>query len=92
VFLEGCSIPATNTLLDKLVAISVDPQERARIMALLFTTVILLTSPFGWVAGQLSEINRSLPFILNIVLFIAGGLLAYMASRRTSSPARESSV
>jgi hypothetical protein len=84
VILEGCSIPATSTLLDKLIAISVNPQERARIMALLFTTMLLLTSPFGWVAGQLSEINRSLPFVLNIVLFIAGGLLAYLASRRTA--------
>jgi hypothetical protein len=79
--LEGCSIPATNTLLDKLVATSVDPKERARIMAILYMAVLGLTSPFGWIAGHISGIDRSLPFVLNIVLFTAGGILAYLASR-----------
>jgi MFS family permease len=79
--LEGCSIPATNTLLDKLIATSVDPKERARIMAILYMVVIGLTSPFGWIAGQISSIDRSLPFMLNIGLFTAGGILAYLASR-----------
>jgi MFS family permease len=82
VILEGLSFPATNTLLDKLVAISVDPAERARIMALLYFGVILLTSPFGWIAGQISEIDRSLPFVLNIALFSIGALLAFVAARR----------
>ena len=81
--LEGCSIPATSTLLDKLIATSVDPNERARIMALLYMVVIGCTSPFGWIAGEISGINRNLPFILNIVLFIVGGILAYVASRRS---------
>lgn len=87
VILEGCSIPATNTLLDKLIATSVDPKERARIMAILYMVVIGLTSPFGWIAGQMSGMNRSLPFVLNIVLFAAGGILAFVASRpRTLTP------
>lgn len=80
--LEGCSIPATNTFLDKLIATTVDPQERARVMALLYLAVLVCTSPFGWIAGQMSEINRSLPFVLNIALFALGALLAYFASRR----------
>ena len=37
------------------------------------------TSPFGWIAGQISEIDRSLPFILTIALFVVAGLLTYMA-------------
>ncbi len=72
---EACSIPLASTLLDKLVVIAVDAKERARIMGLLAVLVIVITSPFGWIAGQLSEINRSLPFILNIVLFGVGSLL-----------------
>ncbi len=85
--LEGCSLPATNTLLDKLVATSVDPKERARIMAILYLVVLACTSPFGWIAGQASQINRSLPFVLNIVLFALGALLAYIASRRAAANA-----
>ena len=81
--LEGCSVPATSTMLDKLIATTVEPKERARIMSILYLLVILCASPFGWIAGQLSEINRNLPFLLNIVLFTAGGVLAYVAGRRT---------
>jgi DHA1 family tetracycline resistance protein-like MFS transporter len=82
VILEGCSIPATNTLLDKLIAITVEPKERARIMAILYMFVLLCTSPFGWIAGQLSEINRNLPFMLNITLYMLGAVLAFAAARR----------
>ncbi len=79
--LEGCSFPATNTLLDKLIVTTVDAKERARIMAILYTVVLMFTSPFGWIAGQLSEVNRDLPFILNIVLYSLGMLLAFTAGR-----------
>jgi len=79
--LEGCSFPTASTLLEKLVVVTVDAQERARIMAILYTLVLVFTSPFGWIAGQISEINRSLPFVLNIVLLSTGGLLTYLASR-----------
>ncbi len=82
VILEGCSYPAISTLLDKLVAISVDAKERARIMAILYLVVLLCTSPFGWIGGQMSAINRSLPFMLNIGLFVVGAVLAFIASRR----------
>ena len=82
VILEGFSAPAIATFLDTLVATSVDPKERARIMAILYMAVIGLSSPFGWIAGQLSEINRILPFVLNIILFALGGVLAFVASRQ----------
>ena len=79
--LEGCSIPTASTLLDKLVALTVDAQERARILGILYAVVIVFTSPFGWIAGRVSEINRSLPFVLTMALFGIGGLLIYLASR-----------
>ena len=79
--LEACSVPAASTLLDKLVVLAVDAQERARTMAILYTIVVVLNSPFGWIAGRLSEVNRNLPFVLNIVLFSAAGLLTFLAIR-----------
>ena len=63
----------------------VDPEERARIMAILWVMVLVFTSPFGWITGQLSEIDRRLPFVLIIVLFGIGGLLTYLASRSVNS-------
>ena len=77
--LEACSVPTVSTLLDKLVVVNVDEKERARVMAVLYAMVLVGTSPFGWIAGQISEIDRSLPFVLNIALFIVGGLLTYLA-------------
>ena len=79
--LEAFATPAATTLIDKLVITAVDPKERARIMAILYVAMIVLTSPFGWIAGMLSEINRMLPFILSIVLLCACGILLLLAGR-----------
>jgi len=81
VVVEACTLPVATALLDKLVVLVVDPKERARIMAIVYVIMILFTSPFGWIAGQMSEVNRNLPFILNIVLYSLGGLLTFAAAR-----------
>jgi hypothetical protein len=77
-----------STLLEKLVVLAVDSRERARIMAILYVIVIVFTSPFGWIAGRMSEVNRSLPFTLTIVLFAIGGLLTVGASRLVGGESR----
>jgi MFS family permease len=77
VLIEAISLAMYTPLMDSLVIISIAREERARINAILAMVVILLTSPFGWIAGQLSEANRIFPFILNICLFLVGmGLVA----------------
>jgi hypothetical protein len=50
-------------------------------MAMLNMGVIVFTSPFGWIAGRISEVNRSLPFVLSIALFGLGAVLAYLAGQ-----------
>lgn len=87
-FLEACGYAALNPLLDRMVAVTVDPADRARIQSILYVTVILFTSPFGWIAGSLSSINRVLPFLLNMALFAAGGVLVWGASRYQARAAR----
>ena len=81
VLIEAASLAMFGPLMDALTIISIDDAERARINSILFAVVILLTSPFGWIAGQLSEINRVLPFVLNICLFIIGSGLVWLAWR-----------
>jgi hypothetical protein len=81
VVVEACTLPVATALLDKLVVLVVDPKERARIMAIVYVIMILFTSPFGWIAGQMSEVNRNLPFVLNIVLYGLGGVLTFVAAR-----------
>jgi hypothetical protein len=92
--LEACSLASLSPLVDKMMVVTVDPVERARIVAIIYVIVFLATSPFGWIAGQLSEINRNLPFLLNIVLFLLGAWLAVRASSvpsQTSQPVGMSS-
>ena len=79
ILLEACGIATVSPLVDQMTIRTVDPQERARIQSILYVGIILLTSPFGWIAGNLSEINKNLPFVLNIILDVAGGVLAYIA-------------
>lgn len=72
------------TLRESLVAIHVDPTERSGIMALLQTTVMLVSVPFGYIGGLLSDISRILPFVLSIVLLLIG-ILATALFYHTSS-------
>ncbi len=81
VLIEAVSAAMFRPLMDALVIISIEKTERARINAIMAVVVIILTSPFGWVAGQLSEANRIYPFILNIGLFVLGAFLVVFAWR-----------
>ena len=69
------------TLRESLVAIHADPEERSGIMALLQTTVMLVSVPFGYIAGLLSDISRILPFVLSIIM-----LMWYYGNRFVLSP------
>ena len=70
VFLEALCFAAVYPLVDKMVVLTIDARERARIQSILAVGIILVTSPFGWIAGNLSELNKILPFVLNIALFM----------------------
>jgi MFS family permease len=77
VFLEVCSFAVVGPLVDKLTALTIDAKERARILAIMYVVIILITAPFGWIAGTLSEIDKTLPFILCIALYAISAGLAY---------------
>jgi Na+/melibiose symporter-like transporter len=79
VILEAVCFAGVSPLVDKMVVLTVDAKERARIQSILYVGIILVTSPFGWIAGTLSSFDKTLPFVLNIGLFTAGAILAYLA-------------
>jgi MFS family permease len=81
VFVEACAYAAVSPLVDKMIVLTIDPHERARIQSILYVGVILCTAPFGWIAGTLSSINKNLPFLLNIALLLVGAGLAWNAGR-----------
>lgn len=75
VAIEACSYAVLNTQIDRLLIIAVDPNERARIVSILSVAALAVSSPFGWIAGLLSQTNRALPFVLTTILLVIGGLL-----------------
>lgn len=59
-------------LAESLVALHVDRDERSRVMAIQRTVVMLAASPFGWLSGWLSGMDRSWPFWLTSALMALG--------------------
>lgn len=55
---------------DALLQLNINPQERARINALIMASTIAFSSPFGYFAGWLTSIDRRLPFVFTFLLFV----------------------
>jgi MFS family permease len=72
VVLEGVASAFVNPMSESLLAVSLESNERARVSAMVYVALIVLISPFGWIAGQLSAVDRALPFALNMTLFAIG--------------------
>lgn len=82
---EALGLAILSTLRESLVAIHVDPEERSGIMALLQTTVMLVSIPFGYIGGLLSDISRILPFVLSIALLLLGILATALFYKKLSA-------
>jgi Na+/melibiose symporter-like transporter len=69
-FVEACAVALLMPRLGSLTANAIEPKERARIRSLFNAGILAVVSPFAYLAGVLSDMNRSFPFMLNIVLFV----------------------
>jgi MFS family permease len=87
VALEGVASALVSPMTESLLAVSLESDERARVSAMVYVALIVLISPFGWIAGQLSAVDRALPFALNMVLFAIGILLVWFIGRMKFVPA-----
>jgi MFS family permease len=81
VILEAVASALVSPMTESLLALSMESKERARISAMVSVALIMIISPFGWIAGQLSALDRSLPFALNAGLFALGILLVWLIGR-----------
>ena len=76
VFAGAVAAALVNPRKDALVQLNINPQERARINALVMASTIACSSPFGYFAGWLSSVDRRLPFAFAFLLFaLAMGIL-----------------
>lgn len=67
--LEACAHGLVMPRKDSITALFVDERERARINSVMTMSVLTVSIPFGYIAGFMSDINRILPFILDITIF-----------------------
>ena len=70
IFIEACAAALLLPRIDTLAANAIDPKERARIRSLFNMVILAVVSPFAYFAGVLSEMDRRLPFVLNICVFL----------------------
>ena len=86
---EGFGVGALITLCESVIAIHVDPNERARIMAIRYMFIMIATAPFGWIGGILSDISRNLPFVLNMVILVIGIIITLVYYRKKNDHSAE---
>jgi len=75
---DGFGFGTLGMLSESLIALNINPDERARVMAIQHMIIMMITAPFGWIGGFLSDISRNLPFVLNLVLIAIGILITYL--------------
>ena len=88
VVLSGIAGALLSPMIESLLAVSLETGERARISAMVYVTLIIIISPFGWIAGQLSAIDRALPFALNMILSLMGAGLVWLIGSKKVIPSQ----
>jgi len=86
---DGFGLGALTMLSESIIAIHVNPNERARIMALRYMYMMIVSAPFGWIGGMLSDISRNLPFVLNLVILAIGLIITLIYYRKENDHSAE---
>lgn len=75
VALEAIALSMLSPLTDSLLFIHADPEERARILGLIYGLMVLAATLFPALAGKLSTISLAAPFWINLVMLAIGAVL-----------------
>ncbi|MCL2765335.1 MAG: MFS transporter [Treponema sp.] len=86
---DGFGIAGLMMLCESIIAIHVNPNERARIMAIRYMFIMIAASPFGWIGGILSDISRNLPFVLNMVILVIAIIITLFYYRKENDHSAE---
>lgn len=93
VLAEAAAVSVLDPLTSSLQMVNSEAEQRARIIGWFYALCLGVTAPFGIVAGCLSDINRALPFALNLLLLlIALALSAALAGCQDHCPAEEAGI
>jgi MFS family permease len=89
-FLDAVAIALISPFKETLLVDAVDAKDRAGILGLFNLAIIILASPFGWVAGILSEQSRLWPFFILIGASAIGLIFVFNILRHKQSFDHES--
>ena len=89
ILIEACAFSLVIPSKDSLVAMLIDPDERARISSIMTFLVLCFSIPFGYLAGWMSDMDRRLPFLLNIGLFVLVFLVILVGGKLMDNASKE---
>lgn len=90
VLAEAAAISVLDPLTSSLQMVNTEAEQRARIMGWFYALCLGVTAPFGVVAGILSDMNRALPFWLNLGLLVIALLLSVKLAKTSPQPSSAS--
>ena len=68
---DAFAMAVLTPLCESLMSLNIPDGERARINSLIFGGILLVSTPVGWIAGQLAQYGRALPLMMNVCLVAA---------------------
>ncbi len=91
VALEAIAVSMLSPLTDSLLFINADPEERARILGLIYGLMVMAAAAFPAVAGWFSKLSLAAPFWINLIMLLVGAILTVALWRETrkNAPDRE---
>jgi len=81
VVLEAVAVSVLNPLINSLLFVNAEEDERARVCGMVFATVALIVTVFPAFVGMLAQIDLMLPFTVNLALFVFTGVMTVFISR-----------
>lgn len=79
---EALAVAMISPLLETVMSIVIPGKDRASINSFIFGVIFLIGTPVGWIAGSLSQRNRSLPMMLNFCFILISSVIALALFRR----------
>lgn len=71
----------SSPITESILANSLDEEDRARMMSILYVFLYGFTAPFGYIGGLLASRSEELPFMMMVIAFIISSLLVYFLYR-----------
>lgn len=78
---EAFSIAILGPLTESMMSVVVPSEERARTNSFIISLILLISTPVGWMAGSLFQVNHAFPMILNLCFIVLAAILSLFVVR-----------